>query len=239
MAGADGERLKREAAERALDLVEPGMRLGLGSGTTAHAFVDLVGERVKAGLDVRCVATSEATAAQAKALGIPLATLDEIPELDLTIDGADEIDPELRLIKGGGGALLREKIVAAASRRMAVIADSRKFVPRLGAFPLPIEVVPFGLAATRRHIERAIADLGLAGPICLRRERTEDVSPPFVTDGGHYILDCALGAIADPERLADALAQIPGVVEHGLFLGCAEMAVIAGAEGVEIIRRRP
>ncbi|MBV9288269.1 MAG: ribose-5-phosphate isomerase RpiA [Hyphomicrobiales bacterium] len=229
----DGNGLKREAAKRALDFVEPGMRLGLGSGTTAHAFVDLVGERVKAGLDVRCVATSEATAAQAKALGVPLATLDEIPELDLTVDGADEIDPELRLIKGGGGALLREKIVAAASRRMAVIADTHKLVPRLGAFPLPVEVVPFGLAATRRHIERAVAGLGLAGPIRLRGHRA-----PFVTDGGHYILDCALGAIADPERLAEALEQIPGVVEHGLFLGYAEMAVIARADRVEIIRRR-
>jgi len=228
------EKLKREAAERALDLVEPGMRLGLGSGTTAHAFVDIVGERVKAGLDVRCVATSEATAAQAKALGIPLATLDEIPELDLTIDGADEVDPSLRLIKGGGGALLREKIVAAASQRMAVIADSRKLVPQLGQFPLPVEVVPFGLAATRRHIERTIADLGLAGPTRLRGGAS-----PFVTDGGHFILDCALGAIADPERLADALAEIPGVVEHGLFLGYAEMAVIAGTDRVEIVHRPP
>jgi ribose 5-phosphate isomerase A len=234
MASADGEQLKREAAERALDLVEPGMRLGLGSGTTAHAFVDLLGGRVSAGLEVRCVATSEATAAQAKALGIPLATLDQIPELDLTIDGADEIDPELRLIKGGGGALLREKIVAAASRRMAVIADSHKLVARLGAFPLPVEVVPFGLAATRRHIERAMAGLDLKGPIRLRG----DDKSPFVTDGGHYILDCALGAIGDPERLAEALAEIPGVVEHGLFLGYAEMAVIAGAAGVEVIRRR-
>ena len=238
-AGADSDRLKREAAGRALDLVEPGMRLGLGSGTTAHAFVDLVGERVKAGLDVRCVATSEATAAQAKALGIALATLEEIPELDLTVDGADEIDPGLRLIKGGGGALLREKIVAAASRRMAVIADSHKLVPRLGAFPLPVEVVPFGLAATRRHIERAIAALGLAGPIRLRGEQTGEALAPFVTDGGHYILDCALAAIADPERLAEALEQIPGIVEHGLFLGYAEMAVIAGADRVEIVRRPP
>ena len=234
MAGADGERLKGEAAERALDLVESGMRLGLGSGTTAHAFVDRLGARVKFGFDVRCVATSEATAAQVRALGIPLATLDEIPELDLTIDGADEIDPSLRLIKGGGGALLREKIVAAASRRMAVIAEKRKLVARLGQFPLPVEVVPFGLAATRRHIERATAGLGLAGRIRLRGDKS-----PFVTDGGHLILDCALGAIADPERLAEALAHIPGVVEHGLFLGYAEMAVIAGADRVEIIRRSP
>ncbi len=231
-AGADSERRKREAALRALALVEAGMRLGLGSGTTAHHFVDLVGDKVAAGLDVRCVATSEATAAQAKARGIPLATLDELPELDLTVDGADEIDPELRLIKGGGGALLREKIVAAASRRMAVIADATKLVSRLGAFPLPVEVVPFGLAATRRHIERAFADLSLAGPIRLRGG-----AAPFVTDGGHYILDCSLGAIFDPERLAAALSRIPGVVEHGLFIDYARLAIIAGAEGVEVLDR--
>ncbi len=231
-AGVDRDQRKREAAQRALALVERGMRLGLGSGTTAHHFVDLVGDKVAAGLDVRCVATSEATATQAKARGIPLATLDELPELDLTVDGADEIDPNLRLIKGGGGALLREKIVAAASRRMAVIADSTKLVSRLGAFPLPVEVVPFGLAATRRHIERAFADLSLAGPIRLRGEPA-----PFVTDGGHYILDCSLGAIFDPERLAEALSRIPGVVEHGLFIDYARTAIIAGAEGVEVLDR--
>ncbi len=231
-ASVDGDRLKREAARRALDLVEPGMRLGLGSGSTARHFVDFVGAKVADGLDVRCVATSEATAAQAKALGIPLATLEELPELDLTVDGADEIDPDLRLIKGGGGALLREKIVAAASLRMAVIADASKLVSRLGAFPLPVEVVPFGLAATRRHIERAIADLGLAGPIRLRGG-----AKPFVTDGGHYILDCALGAIADAERLAERLSRIPGVVEHGLFLGYASTAFLAGAAGVKVLHR--
>jgi ribose 5-phosphate isomerase A len=226
----DRDQRKREAAERALQWVSPGMKLGLGSGSTAHHFVDLLGEKVKAGLDVRCVATSEATGTQAKALGIPLATLDEIAELDLTVDGADEIDPKLSLIKGGGGALLREKIVAAASKRMAVIADSTKLVARLGAFPLPIEVVPFGLAATRRHIERAFAELGLAGPIRLRGE-----SSPFVTDGGHYILDCSLGAIAEPEALSEILSPIPGVVEHGLFVGFARTAIIAGAEGVEVL----
>ncbi len=233
MTGSDGDRWKREAAQRALDLVEPGMRLGLGTGTTARHFVELVGDRVAAGLDLRCVATSEATGAQAKALGIPLATLEELPELDLTVDGADEIDPELRLIKGGGGALLREKIVAAASRRMAVIADTSKRVSQLGAFPLPIEVVPFGLTATRRHIARVLDDLGLKGPVRLRGGAT-----PFVTDGGHHILDCSLGAIADPESLAKALSLIPGVVEHGLFIGYAKTAIIAGAEGVEVLGRQ-
>ena len=229
---ADSESQKREAARRALDLVEPGMRLGLGTGSTARHFVDLIGEKVAGGLDVRCVATSEATQAQAKSLGIPLATLEQLPELDLTVDGADEIDPELRLIKGGGGALLREKIVAAASRRMAVIADATKLVARLGAFPLPIEVVPFGLEATRRHIERAVADLGLEGPISLRGGTT-----PFVTDGGHYIFDCSPGAITDPARLAETLSMIPGVVEHGLFIGYARTAIIARAESIEVLSR--
>jgi len=206
------------------------MRLGLGSGSTAKHFVDLVGAKVKAGLNLRCVATSAATEAQAENLAIPLATLDELPELDLTVDGADEIDPKLTLIKGGGGALLREKIVAAASRRLVVIADASKRVARLGAFPLPVEVVPFGLAATRRHLERTLAELGLGGRVGLRGGDS-----PFITDGGHYILDCALGAIPEPERLALALSIIPGVVEHGLFIGYARAAIIAGPEGVETL----
>jgi ribose 5-phosphate isomerase A len=229
-ATADSERRKREAARRALALVKPGMKLGLGSGTTARHFVDLVGEQVKGGLDIVCVATSEATETQAKALGIRVSTLDDIAELDLTVDGADEVDPQLRLIKGGGGALLREKIVASASKRMAVIADSSKLVPVLGAFPLPVEVVPFGLAATRGHIERAFAGLSLAGPIRLRGGPA-----PFVTDGGHYILDCSLRAIDQPERLGERLSVIPGVVEHGLFIGLARAAFIAGAEGVQVL----
>ncbi len=232
MANAESDGQKREAARRATELLQSGMRLGLGSGSTARHFVDLVGEKVAAGLDLRCVATSEATAAQARALGIPLATLEELPELDLTVDGADEIDHELRLIKGGGGALLREKIVAAASKRMAVIADETKLVRRLGAFPLPVEVVPFGLAATRRHVEGALAELGLSGPIRLRGG-----ARPFVTDGGHYILDCSLGAIADPERLAETLSRIPGVVEHGLFIGYARTAIIGLSGRVEVLSR--
>jgi ribose 5-phosphate isomerase A len=229
-AAADKDRRKREAARRALELVKPGMKLGLGSGTTAREFVDLVGEAVKGGLEIVCVGTSRATEEQARSLGIPLSTLDNIAELDLTVDGADEIDPHLRLIKGGGGALLREKIVAAASKRMAVIADSSKLVPVLGAFPLPVEVVPFGLAATRRHIEQAVAGVGLAGPLRLRGGST-----PFVTDGGHYILDCSLGAIDQPERLGEILSMIPGVVEHGLFVGLARTAIVAGAEGVQVL----
>ncbi len=229
-ATADTDRQKRAAARAALEFVRPGARLGLGSGTTARHFVELVGEKVAAGLKIRCVATSEATHAQARSLGIPLATLEELPELDLTVDGADEIAPDLNLIKGGGGALLREKIVAAASLRMVVIADARKLVSCLGAFPLPVEVVPFGLAATRRHIERAVARLRLDGPIRLRGGST-----PFITDGGHYILDCSLAAIPDPERLSALLSPIPGVVEHGLFIGLARTAIIAQAEGVEVL----
>lgn len=220
---------KGQAAERAMTFVRPGMRLGLGTGSTARHFVDLLGLSVRDGLDVVGVPTSEATYRQARALGVPLATLDEIPELDLTVDGADEIDVSLRLIKGGGGALLREKIVAAASRRMLVIADASKLVPQLGAFPLPVEVVPFGLAATRRRVERACAGLGLTGAIALRQRGDEN----FVTDGGHYILDCAFGVIPDPEALAGALAFIPGVVDHGLFLGMASAAIVAGPQGVD------
>src|ERR1700729_1747148 len=167
----DVEAQKRAAAARALDFVRPGMCVGLGSGTTAKHFVDLLGERVRAGLDIVAVPTSEATRAQADRLGIPLTTLDDTPELDLTIDGADEIAPDLTLIKGGGGALLREKIVASASAKMVVIADESKWLPVLGRFPLPIEIVPFGAAATRRAVEAAAAAAGCPGPALLRRTK--------------------------------------------------------------------
>ena len=224
---------KQRAAEAALDLVEPGMKLGLGTGSTASRFVALLGAKVAAGLHVIAVPTSEATRAQAAALAIPLTTLDETPELDLTIDGADEIDGAMQLIKGGGGALLREKIVASASRRMAVIADSSKKVGVLGAFPLPIEIVPFGFGATRRQLEKICARLGLVGPLTPRR-KGEDL---FVTDGGHFLIDAAFGAIPDPQRLAAHLVGVPGVVEHGLFLDLASEAFIAGPDGVETLRR--
>ncbi len=228
---SDSEKLKRQAAERAMAFVRPGMKLGLGTGSTARHFVDLIGEAVKRGLDVVGVPTSEATFRQAQALGVPLATLDEIAELDLTVDGADEIDPALRLIKGGGGALLREKIVASSSRRMVAIADSTKRVARLGRFPLPVEIVPFGLASTRRRVERAAASVGLGGAIELRRRD----GAIFVTDGGHYILDCAFGAIPDPDALNQALAAVCGVVEHGLFIGMATTAIFAGPNGIELL----
>ena len=225
---------KRAAAARAIDFVRPGMRLGLGTGSTAQHFVELLAERVRAGFEVIAVPTSEATREQAARLGIALATLEDHPDLDLTVDGADEIGPDLTLIKGGGGALLREKIVAAASARMIVIADDSKYVDVLGRFPLPIEITPFGAAATRRAVEAAAARAGSAGPAPLRRDRNGHA---FVTDGGHLVLDAALGGIPQPAALASALVAIPGVVEHGLFIGLAHVAILAGADGVKIIDR--
>jgi ribose 5-phosphate isomerase A len=230
----DADAYKRQAAAGALDFVRAGMRVGLGTGSTAAHFVDLLAERVRGGLDVIAVPTSEATRAQAARLGVPLTTLDETPELDLTVDGADEIAPDLSLIKGGGGALLREKIVAAASARMVVIADHTKWVATLGRFPLPIEVVPFGLAATRRAVEAAALAAGAPGPAPLRRGNDGHA---FVTDGGHFILDAALERIVRPEVLAKRLAAIPGVVEHGLFIGLAQVAVIAGPDGMRVVER--
>src|SRR6201982_2796467 len=193
------DQLKRQAAARALEQVSDGMKLGLGTGSTAKHFVELLGERVQAGLRVIGVPTSEATRADAVRCGIALTTLDEIDRLDLTVDGADEIDPKLDLIKGGGGALLREKIVAAASDRMIVIADDSKWATALGRFPLPVEVVPFGLAATRRAIAEAFAKCGVSGPMVLRKGGDGHV---FVTDGGHWIVDAHLGRIQDASRLA-------------------------------------
>jgi ribose 5-phosphate isomerase A len=216
---------KRRAALAALESVEPGMKLGLGTGSTADAFVEALGTRVSDGLDVIGVPTSERTAELAASLGIRLTTLDAEPELDITIDGADELDIQLRLIKGGGGALLREKIVASASTRMIVIADDTKLVGSLGEFPLPIEVAPFGLRATELAIERLSEGLSLTGPINLRRI---DGGEPFVTDGGHHILDAAYGEVAEPELLAAGLDEIAGVMGHGLFLGIATEAIVAG-----------
>ncbi len=223
---------KDQAAAKALEYVRPGMLLGLGTGSTAARFVALLGAKVSAGLNVTCVPTSEATRALAQSLGIPLTTLDEQPELDITIDGADEIDPCLRLIKGGGGAHLREKIVAMASAEVIIIADASKKVETLGKFPLPIEVVQFGLKATSNMIEAAIEDAGCTGSLTLRKGPN---GSPFITDSGNVILDAALGTIPDPETLSDILEMIPGVVEHGLFIGIADKAVIAGPTGVEVL----
>jgi ribose 5-phosphate isomerase A len=225
---------KRQAAAAALDLVKPGMRVGLGSGSTSAQFVEMLGERVRAGLDIVGVPTSEGTRRQAERVGIPLTSLDDTPVLDLTVDGADEVAPDLSLIKGGGGALLYEKIVAAASSRMVVIADESKWVALLGRFPLPVEVVAFGLAATRRAIETAAAGAGSPGPSKLRRAGDGHA---FVTDAGHLIIDLALTRIIGPKMLADRLAAIPGVVEHGLFIGLAHVAILAGPEGLRFVER--
>jgi ribose 5-phosphate isomerase A len=229
----DPEVQKRHAAARALEFVQPGMKLGLGTGSTARHFVELLGERVRAGLDVVGVPTSEVTRRQAEANAITLSTLDELDRLDLTVDGADEVGPDLSLIKGGGGALLREKIVASASSRMIVIADESKWVPALGRFPLPIEVVPFALKATHKAIETAVAQAGLSGPIKLRLKDGH----AFVTDGGHWILDASLERIPDPTSLADRLVAIPGVVEHGLFIGLAQIVILAGPNGIRVVER--
>jgi ribose 5-phosphate isomerase A len=229
------DELKRLAAARALEEVREGMKLGLGTGSTAKHFVELLGEKVRAGMKVIGVPTSEATRADAIRCGIALTTLDDIDRLDLTVDGADEIDPKLNLIKGGGGALLREKIVAAASDRMIVIADDSKWVTALGRFPLPLEVIPFGLAATRRAIAEAFAKCGVSGQMVIRKGRDGHV---FVTDGGHWIVDAHLGRIQEAARLAGLLSAIPGVVEHGLFIGLASTAILAGGQGIRVIERQ-
>lgn len=222
------DELKRLAAEAALAEVEPDMRLGLGTGSTAEHFIRGLGARVRAGLKVVGVATSERSGALAREMGIQLAAPEDFTELDLAVDGADELDASLRLIKGGGGALLREKIVAAAARRFIVIADGSKQVETLGAFPLPIEVVPFGLAATKAKIEILAAKLGLAGALTLRRK----AGAPFISDGGNVILDASFGRIPDPENLADKLDAVPGVVDHGLFIGLASVALLARESGL-------
>ncbi|MGF7157821.1 ribose-5-phosphate isomerase RpiA [Bartonella heixiaziensis] len=223
----DVQQLKKMAAAKALEFVQNDMRLGIGTGSTANEFIRLLGERVADGLRVTGVATSLYSEQLCRKFGVPVATLEQMPELDLDIDGADEIGPEMTLIKGGGGALLREKIVATASRTMLVIADETKIVKTLGAFALPIEVNPFGMNATCRAIEKTAEDLGLSGEITLRMNGDN----PFETDGGHFILDASLGRILQPKLLSEALLAIPGVIEHGLFLGLASRAVVAMADG--------
>ncbi|WP_208433071.1 ribose-5-phosphate isomerase RpiA [Bartonella taylorii] len=221
------QQLKKMAAVKALEFVEDGMRLGIGTGSTVNEFIRLLGKRVGDGLRVTGVSTSLYSEQLCRKFGVPISTLEQIPELDLDIDGADEIGPEMTLIKGGGGALLHEKIVASASRAMLIIADETKMVKRLGAFALPIEVNPFGMHTTRRAIKKVADDLGLSGEIALRMNG----ETPFETDGGHFIFDASWGCILQPKLLSDALLAIPGVVEHGLFLGLASRAIIAMADG--------
>ena len=218
---------KRAAAAAAVEQVADGMILGLGSGSTAQLAVEELGKRVHQGLRVIGVSTSEKTADQARQLGISLSTLAEYPKLDLTIDGADEAQPgPLSLIKGGGGNLLREKIIASASRRLTIVVDQTKVVEKLGAHPLPIEVVPFGWQST----EQRLLALG-AKPVL----RTNAGGSTYLTDGGHYILDCSFGLIQKPEELAKALDDVVGVVEHGLFIGLASQVLVAGPEGVKTL----
>src|SRR5882672_1568305 len=219
---------KELAGRAAAGLVVAGNVVGLGTGSTAYFAVVALGERVKAGLKIIGIPTSVATAELARSLGIPLSTLDQHPEIDITIDGADEADPQLRLIKGGGGALLREKIIAAASKRMIVVADSSKLVPTLGKFPLPVEIIPFAQAVLAKNISAF-------GASCRLRNRPDGT--PFVTDEGHHILDCSFGKIADPPSLARALSDMPGVVEHGLFIGIAKIALVG--KGSSVIEIRP
>ncbi len=230
----DSATLKRAAAARALDFVSDGMRLGLGSGSTSEAFIELLGARVRGGLKVIGVPTSERVGQLARSLGIALAKLDDIAPLDLTVDGADEADRDLNVIKGGGAALLREKIVASSSKKMIVIADSSKLVPKLGRFPLPVEVVEFGHATTAARLANTLAAIGYSRvPVTLRLKD----GAPVKTDGGNLIYDCSFGVIADAAKLSAALSSVVGVVEHGLFVGIASLLVIAGENGVELIER--
>lgn len=224
--------LKRAAAATALDFVKDGMKLGLGTGSTAEAFLELLGPRVKGGLKITGVPTSERTAQKARSLSIPLASLDQLAPLDLTIDGADEADSNLNLIKGAGGALLREKIVATSSKRMVVIADGSKFVQTLGAFTLPVEVLNFGHTTSAARIAAvAKAVSGHDVPVVLRKNG----DAPYASDSGNVIYDCAFGKIADASALATALSVIPGVVEHGLFIGIATTLILARPTGIEIL----
>lgn len=223
---------KRAAAEAALEYVKPGMRLGLGTGSTAEHFIRGLAEPVKKGLRLTTVATSERTAVFARQLGITVSDLSDVRHLDLTVDGADEIGPDLVLIKGGGGALLREKIVAAASSRMVVIADHAKVVDTLGRFPLPVEIVPFAWQVTVEKIAEAAARAGCSQN--LMRLRGGEAHP-FKTDSGNLIADCAAETIPDPERLARLIEGIPGVVGHGLFISLATTALVGGSSGVTII----
>lgn len=230
----DQNALKRAAAAKALDYVQDGMKLGLGSGSTAEMFVEMLAPRVRGGEKLLCVPTSEKTAALARKLGFTLANLDDLAPLDLTIDGADEADRNLDLIKGGGGMLLREKIVAASSKKMIVIADESKLVPRLGKFPLPVEVVAFGHKSTAQRLSAAVEALGYTRIAMTLRQRGGEV---FKTDSGNVIYDCAFASIANATRLAAALHAVPGVVEHGLFTGMATTLLIAADGEIEVIER--
>jgi ribose 5-phosphate isomerase A len=221
--------LEKEAAARAsLRFVKDGQVVGLGSGSTAAHFIQLLGEQVKNGLRIRGIPSSDRSREQAAALGIPLTTLDECQQIDVTVDGADEVDPQLRLIKGGGGALLREKIVASATRQEVIVVDATKRVPVLGKFPLPVEVIKFAQALVKKKIE------ALGAAVQLRRDASGN---PYLTDENNYILDCRFGQIPDADGLARKLSDMPGVVEHGLFIGMASVVLVAKGSEIFELRR--
>jgi ribose 5-phosphate isomerase A len=222
------DQAKEAAARASLRFVKDGQVVGLGTGSTAAYFIQLLGEQVKKGLRIRGIPSSDRSREQAATLGIPLTTLDECQEIDVTVDGADEFDPQLRLIKGGGGALLREKIVASATRQLVIIADATKRVPVLGKFPLPVEVIKFAQAVVKKRIEAVGAQVDL---------RRDSAGNAFLTDEHNHILDCRFGKIPDADQLAQRLSDIPGVVEHGLFIGMASVVLVAnGSEIIELRR---
>ena len=231
------DQAKLAAGRKAIETyLQDGMRIGLGSGTTSHWFVRALGEKVKQGFDIAGVPTSTATRDLALEVGVPLLDLNDVTELDLTIDGADEIDHAGRMIKGGGACLLWEKMVARASKRMVAVVDDKKVFDTLGQFPLPIEVIRFGWRSTERELRKLFAEFGYENPRIVLRGGAEE---PIRTDSGHYILDCHLQRIDDPDRLAPRFNEIPGVVEHGLFVGIADEIVIGHADGSgDVIRLR-
>ena len=219
--------MKKSAALAVLPKIQNGMKVGLGTGSTANYFIHALAEKVNAGLQVQCVPTSEATAKLAQSLGLKLTTLEDHPFLDITVDGADEIDGDFRVIKGGGGALLIEKIVASSSKFMVVIADETKLVKKLGKFPLPVEIVGFGVKATAWKIERVYKSLGMEVDMNLRVANGK----AFRTDSGNCIIDCTVPALKEPEKLEYGLNNLPGVVNNGLFIGICGVAYIARANG--------
>lgn len=230
---SDSDLAKFNAAQAALAYIKDGMVVGLGTGSTSAHFVRLLGDKVRQGLRVKGVPTSEATRNLAEQVGVPLIEISQVTAIDVDVDGADEIDPQFCLIKGGGGALLREKIVAAASKRMVVIADDTKWVETLGAFPLPVEVTRFGFALTAQRIKEALQAAGCEGVDVALRVAGK-ANEPVITDGGNYIIDAHAKRIPDATALAALLQQIAGVVEHGLFIGLAHVVILGKAKGVDV-----